>query len=377
MKKSKHALRRALQVLPLVPAAIVGADVSSALPGPPKPPPPPPPPPAPPGAPTFKLPPPPPYKDINVLRIRELQLSPAMPRVGQSATLTMRVENQSPAPLPNVEWKFSGSVSKQGVIASLAPHSSQTVSHTFTVQGSEPSFTGQVDPNNRIAEPQPLRQNNTVTLKIKTTSSSTEWDGWVRKAAERTNKLVDLAKRETSVSGTINATVLRVHRLKVGSLDLVAMRQALTDVGIPADIASGMVDAFVATYTTWAAKYAATIPFAFLGFAAYPLAVVPPTPNVPFPVALGGSPDGEQALLPTTMAALLKNKMSAARRAQPGIDEALGSYAAVLSSQLHAWMAVQPVFLLGTGPVPSFAPPYVPVGPVVMGTVVPARSHLP
>ena len=41
------------------------------------------------------------------------------------------------------------------------------------------------------------------------------------------------------------------------------------------------------------------------------------------------------------------------------------------------WLPMQMVMLvLGRGPIPTFAPPYVPVGPVVAGSVISAPGHL-
>jgi hypothetical protein len=34
------------------------------------------------------------------------------------------------------------------------------------------------------------------------------------------------------------------------------------------------------------------------------------------------------------------------------------------------------MMVMGQGPVPTFSPPYVPVGPVVSGTILPTPGHL-
>jgi hypothetical protein len=54
--------------------------------------------------------------------------------------------------------------------------------------------------------------------------------------------------------------------------------------------------------------------------------------------------------------------------------EAIGT---VLALAFLIWMASQQAMLvLGKGPVPSFAPPYVPVGPVVGGDNIAVPGHL-
>ncbi len=104
-------------------------------------------------------------------------------------------------------------------------------------------------------------------------------------------------------------------------------------------------------------------------FAAVPSPVAPPTPNVTMPVAV------------LTMAksvvskALLKNAMiakdPAGSRDHQILYEALGE---AFEQAFQFWTATSMVTnVMGTGPVPTFAPPYVPVGPVVggVGTMTP------
>ncbi len=57
---------------------------------------------------------------------------------------------------------------------------------------------------------------------------------------------------------------------------------------------------------------------------------------------------------------------------EPGAQEAATSFGNSLNFSLLTWIADKQLMnLLGVGPVPSFAPPYVPAGPVVMGKVLP------
>ncbi|MEO8751064.1 MAG: peptidoglycan-binding domain-containing protein [Casimicrobiaceae bacterium] len=102
-------------------------------------------------------------------------------------------------------------------------------------------------------------------------------------------------------------------------------------------------------------------------FAAFPGPVVPPTPNIPTPLlalvsaGLGGMTDANA--LQASMAAAAS--VSIRERAKPSF----ASIATVVAAQFQTKLLVTQVQgVLGTGPVPSFAPPYVPVGPVVGGT---------
>ena len=101
-------------------------------------------------------------------------------------------------------------------------------------------------------------------------------------------------------------------------------------------------------------------------FAAFPGPMAPPTPNIPMPLIALPSP-GEALMAPPT----LKKVMASA------FGDASAAHAEKLFDCLCT--AFAPVFMmfkgsnqvknvLGMGPIPTFAPPFVPVGPVVMGT---------
>lgn len=100
-------------------------------------------------------------------------------------------------------------------------------------------------------------------------------------------------------------------------------------------------------------------------FAAVPAPVAPPQPNLPMPVA---------ALAQVTASlgkSVLKQQMcSALGDAKATHHEALfDSLADAFATCFALWQSATMVTnVMGTGPVPSFAPPFVPVGPVVSGS---------
>jgi hypothetical protein len=97
--------------------------------------------------------------------------------------------------------------------------------------------------------------------------------------------------------------------------------------------------------------------------------MAPPTPNVPLPLITFSSP-GEAAL----SAGALKGMMTAFL-ADPKANHALDLFDALskafntIFQTFKATTMVQNV--LGMGPIPTFAPPFVPVGPVLAGWVIP------
>ncbi len=104
-------------------------------------------------------------------------------------------------------------------------------------------------------------------------------------------------------------------------------------------------------------------------FAAFPGPMAPPTPNVPMPLIAFSSP-GEAMLSP----AALKGQMVAALGDAKALHhqelfEAVAQAFNTTFTLFKATTLVQNV--LGTGPIPTFAPPFVPVGPVVGGTSIP------
>ena len=107
-------------------------------------------------------------------------------------------------------------------------------------------------------------------------------------------------------------------------------------------------------------------------FAAFPGPMAPPTPNVPTPL-VACTHDAGRVSAPT-----LKDAMG--RRLHTTDADATHFFDAVatgFSMAVTQWLPAQPVTnVLGKGPVPTFAPPYVPVGPVVMGDNIATPGHL-
>jgi hypothetical protein len=110
-------------------------------------------------------------------------------------------------------------------------------------------------------------------------------------------------------------------------------------------------------------------------FAAVAAPMAPPTPSIP--TLLGSYPSAGAAMLGHQM---LKQQIlfalpQALRVAQ--VDTCVGALAQSLATYFASWIAMQAVVgVMGQGPVPSFAPPAVPAGPVVGGSVLPTPGHL-
>ncbi len=109
-------------------------------------------------------------------------------------------------------------------------------------------------------------------------------------------------------------------------------------------------------------------------FAAYPLPMAPPLPNVPTPMltfVLPGLALVEAA--PVSEEIIRKYPTPKPQNA----DAVAYAIAQGFARALQQWLGTQQIMnLLGTGPVPVYAPPYVPVGPVINGWVLPKAGSL-
>lgn len=108
-------------------------------------------------------------------------------------------------------------------------------------------------------------------------------------------------------------------------------------------------------------------------FAAYPAPFAPPTPNVPVPLmtfVLSGLPHVDVSAVRAEIVRKLPTPKP------PCADAVAMAVADAFCRGMQQWLAsTQIVGLMGTGPIPTFAPPVCPVGPVLNGWVV-ARPGL-
>jgi hypothetical protein len=365
--KSKSLSRKAIQAWPLVPAAALGALPANAEPPVAKA--------SSPQVDKSKLPK---FVDPSVLRVADIQVTPVLPKVGETVSVKVWLVNDSARALSQVPYAISGSARKSGTLKSFGAHSKQIVTATFTAQGASYSLRAVVDPANANKEPKAQFRNNDVKLEgVVLPSTPPGWGNHVSVAASRVPAMIDEYKAHTSVQGNMTGAALTITGLKVGNANPAALRKLLTDRGVPADLAQAIGETFVRAFKDWAGNYRGAVPLAYPAFAAWPGPTSAPTPNVPFPLGVGGGVQSAKALAPATIENVLRGQLSTGRKAAEGADATIRALSGAMSAQLVAWTQLQMVTkAMGQGQVPSFAPPYVPVGPVVMGTVLAAETHL-
>lgn len=175
-------------------------------------------------------------------------------------------------------------------------------------------------------------------------------------------------KSQARVSGiTINAAVATGGRVDGPEL-LPLMRQSPRVIALQGQ-PRAIVEAFIAGVSDgWGAwQRSLSVPGLrwYPAFAAFPGPTAPPMPNIPTPiVALAQDP---RPLAAPNLAAAIRGRLGP-NVSLPGAEAALARFAEALSGAVTAWVALGQVMLvMGKGHIPTFAPPYVPVGPVVMG----------
>ena len=150
-----------------------------------------------------------------------------------------------------------------------------------------------------------------------------------------------------------------------------AIFQRLARARLPDAVAHSLAATLAGAWNEWAAGFQIRVPGAYPSFAAVPAPFARATPAVDKKVALrqGNSP-GEMALRTTVLAPRLISSLAPhARTTRSGSpDEAMTGLARWVEASFQEWKAAVTIGgLSGKGPVPTYAPPYVPVGPVVMG----------
>jgi hypothetical protein len=115
-------------------------------------------------------------------------------------------------------------------------------------------------------------------------------------------------------------------------------------------------------------------------FAMFPGPMAPPMPNVPVPLVSCPSAMMSRMADPTQMANEMKNAHDGGMKQKDDDKhhEALfDALATVISMAFMIWLPSQQMMtVMGKGQIPTFAPPFVPAGPVVAGDNLPIPGHM-
>lgn len=141
-------------------------------------------------------------------------------------------------------------------------------------------------------------------------------------------------------------------------------------------LSNAVADAVNKNFNEW--KDMVTVP----GLPWYPMFVAvaapfaPPTPNIPMPLMACVSQNFNKLASPYQIELVIKNLLPDEMKIVE-MDMFIYMLSVHLSNYFLSWLSSQNVMMvMGMGPVPTFNPPYVPVGPVVNGYVIPSPGHL-
>jgi hypothetical protein len=114
-------------------------------------------------------------------------------------------------------------------------------------------------------------------------------------------------------------------------------------------------------------------------FAAYPLAMAVPTPSIPVPVITLVSA-GMAKMVANMLQKAMIDKLDSKVKDEDSDKQYEACFLAIgtaIGTAFLAWLPMQQVMnVLGKGPIPPYAPPYIPVGPVVAGDNLAIPGHL-
>jgi hypothetical protein len=146
--------------------------------------------------------------------------------------------------------------------------------------------------------------------------------------------------------------------------------------GEEASMRDAIAEGVSANFETW--KNNVMVPGLpwYPAFAAFPGPMAPPMPNVPTPLISCVSSQMGKITSPAELKSSIYKKVPSAMKTAEN-EAFVEGIATQLAVHFTVWLASQQVMLvMGRGPVPTFAPPAVPVGPVVNGDIIPSPGHL-
>jgi hypothetical protein len=197
-----------------------------------------------------------------------------------------------------------------------------------------------------------------------------EWTAWATAARGAVASGVDAWTLDSAVLGAeMNGSALF---LAPGTLDgpsfAPAVQLAVSDAGAPPEVAAALAQALWQPWATWSRDYTLFIPKAVKGLAAVAAPEVGPVTLATKPLKKGSAP-GKIALTSDVLREIVLQLVPGAK--EPTAAAPLGALVTWYASRFSRWYrgAKLANLVMGKGPIPTFAPPYVPVGPVVGGQV--------
>lgn len=309
-----------------------------------------------------------------LVRIDSISVTPTVPLKGQTATIRVRARAYgSGRKSVSYRIKRPGQSDYNGTKTNVSSGSTFDISVPWQPNGGRHKVAAGLDPNNTLGEPSSLRSDNVKDLNVLVT----DWPQWAQAAIDGAVKGIRMWQltahfRNVKIMAT---SAIGAPGCLTGPSIRNYIRNEMRTKGCPNDIADDFADAISKAFKDWQDKV--TIPGLpwYPAFAAFPGPQAPPMPNVPTPlVSLVSSKVG--AMAPPALKIAIEAKLGSMKNLA-GAQPAISLVATKIGGRFSTWLAANQVKLvMGKGPVPTFAPPYVPVGPVQNGSVLPNPGSL-
>jgi hypothetical protein len=197
------------------------------------------------------------------------------------------------------------------------------------------------------------------------------WQKWVQGAKSGVTTAVSVWANSARLTGVmVNSLTATGGRIR-GSFPGGLVSAMVAGQGAPGNISSAFGRATAAAWSGWTGTVMVPgLPW-YPSFVAWPGPMAPPMPNTPSPLIMiaPGAFINSGSVSSSIIGSLGENS------SDEGAAEAVQQFAEWLSLSFTIWsISSQVTLVMGKGPVPSFAPPYIPVGPVIAGS---AQSYGP
>ncbi len=306
------------------------------------------------------------------VQVTGLTISPQQPSAGQAVTVTLTFTNAcTSGDARNIPWAIAKNnvMLGEGTSNAVAPGQTVTVSRTWIAQLGPHDFYAYVDPMNTFVESSTYRANN-ISGTISVTVNG-DWTGVRDKTKTAVSQMVNTWRAGAMLGGVaINGPTASGGRIAPMPLGPILFQQ-MVNAGMQVEIASPMSKALSDQWMKWAGSVQVPGMSWYPPFAAFPGPLAPLTPNPPTPLAVLTQ---DRSIMSVANLTEHMNRELGAHASLPGASAAVSDIANWMNGCFNVFVSnVMVTNVMGTGPVPTFAPPYVPVGPVVggVGTQVP------
>ena len=217
-----------------------------------------------------------------------------------------------------------------------------------------------------------LEQYGAIQISIAIPSSGLNWPKIVEAAKDGTRRGVQVwSVSATFNDGSINASVLLIPP---GSLKGPSFSEEIIDeimaLDVPVQIALAFAEPVWQGWEFWSETFNGSYDNAYPSFVNFPGPSAPPTPALPLPV-VSANADREKLTAETLKSRIISRlgKWEKDPEAQKAVEDFAQWFDKCFT---NAVIKARIKNLMGRGPVPSYAPPYILTGPVVDGDIIPS-----